>query len=79
MWDDGHGKAHGKFTVDSLTGAMLKKHLFALAAPKHQASKGPLGERRPTPERLGHAFTDSSSATPPTGSPRPAASTPPSS
>ena len=37
---------------------MLKKHLFALAAPKHRASQGPLGERRPTPERLGQAFTE---------------------
>ena len=59
VWDDGHGKTHGRFTVDSsLTGAMLKKALFAIAAPKHQASKGPLGERRPTPERLGHAFVE---------------------
>ena len=58
MWDDGHGKVHGKFTLDSLTGAMLKKHLFALAAPRHRASQGPLGERRPTPQRLGHAFTE---------------------
>ena len=58
MYQDGHGKVHGRFTLDTLTGAMLKKHLFALAAPKHQASKGPLGERRPTPERLGHAFTE---------------------
>ncbi len=58
IWDDGHGKVHGKFTLDTLTGAMLKKHLFALAAPKHRASQGPLGERRPTPERLGQAFTE---------------------
>ena len=31
---------------------------LALAAPKHRASQGPLGERRPTPERLGQAFTE---------------------
>ena len=37
---------------------MLKKHLYALAAPKHRASQGPLGERRPTPERLGQAFVE---------------------
>jgi hypothetical protein len=37
---------------------MLKKALFGLAAPKHRASKGPLGERKPTPERLGQAFMD---------------------
>ncbi len=59
MWDDGHGKLHGRFTLDSaLTGAMLKKALHAFAAPKHQASNGPLGERRPTPERLGQAFAE---------------------
>ena len=58
MWQDGHGKVHGRFTVDSITGAMLKKALFAFAAPKHRASKGPLGERLPTPERLGHAFAE---------------------
>ena len=46
MWDDGHGKLHGRFTIDSaLTGAMLKKALFAFAAPRHRASTGPLGER----------------------------------
>jgi hypothetical protein len=58
IWEDGHGKVHGRFTLDTLTGAMLKKALFALAAPKHRASHGPLGERKPTPERLGQAFTD---------------------
>ena len=58
MWDDGHGKTHGRFTLDTLTGAMLKKALYAIAAPRHQAAKGPLGERRPTPERLGQAFTE---------------------
>jgi hypothetical protein len=78
VWEDGRGRLHGRFTLDALTGAMLKKHLLALAAPKHRASQGPLGERRPTPERLGHAFTELSSATPPNASPRPAASTPPS-
>ena len=58
MYEDGHGKVHGRFTLDTLAGAMLKKHLYALAAPKHRASQGPLGERRPTPERLGQAFVE---------------------
>jgi hypothetical protein len=58
MWDDGHGKTHGRFTVDTLTGAALKKALHALAAPKHRAAKGPLGETKPTPERLGEAFVE---------------------
>jgi hypothetical protein len=56
LWDDGHGKVHGRFTLDTLTGAILKKALLALAAPRHQASQGQLGERRPTAERLGQAF-----------------------
>jgi hypothetical protein len=59
MWDDAHGKTHGRFTVDTaVTGAALKKALLAFAAPKHQAAKGPLGERRPTPERYGQAFCE---------------------
>ena len=58
IWEDGHGKVHGKFTVDALTGAMLKKALFGLAAPKHRASKGPLGDRLTTPRRLGQAFME---------------------
>ncbi len=48
MYDDGHGKVHGRFTLDTLTGAMLKKALFAIAAPRHQASKGPLGAVGPS-------------------------------
>ncbi|WP_085870738.1 MULTISPECIES: HNH endonuclease signature motif containing protein [unclassified Nocardioides] len=58
MAEDGHGRVHGRFTLDALTGAMLKKALLALAAPKHQAAQGPLGERRPGPERMGRAFAE---------------------
>jgi hypothetical protein len=58
VWEDGHGTLHGRFTLDGVTGAIFRKALFAIAAPKHQASNGPLGERRPTPERLGQAFTE---------------------
>jgi hypothetical protein len=58
MWDDGHGRVHGRFTLDTLTGAALKKALHAIAAPRHQATHGPLGERLPTPERLGRAFAE---------------------
>jgi hypothetical protein len=54
----GHGKVHGRFTLDTLHGAMLKKALHAFAAPKHRAAQGPLGERRPTPQRLGQAFAE---------------------
>ena len=59
VYDDGHGKLHGRFTIDSsISGAMFKKALYAFAAPKHQAAKGPLGHRRPTPQRLGQAFVE---------------------
>ena len=59
MSEDSHGRVYGRFTLDALHGAMLKKHLLALAAPKHQAATtGPLGERRPGPERMGRAFAE---------------------
>ena len=48
IWDTPQGRVRGDFDLDGLSGACLKKALFALAAPKHRASKGPLGERMPT-------------------------------
>ncbi len=63
MWDDGRGKVHGRFTLDALTGAMLKKALHAYAAPKHRAAKGPArgatadpGAARPRLRRDGPAL-----------------------
>src|SRR6478735_513493 len=57
MTDDGHGQVHGRFTLPTLHGAMLKKMLLALAAPKHVAATQGAGvERRPGPERMGRAF-----------------------
>jgi hypothetical protein len=58
LWEDGHGQVHGRFTLDTLNGAILKKALLAFAAPKHRAAAGPLGERKPTPQRLGQAFAE---------------------
>jgi hypothetical protein len=58
VWKDGRGRLQGRFTLDGLTGAIFKKALLAFAAPKHRAAQGPLGERRPTPERLGQAFAE---------------------
>ncbi|MEO5851207.1 MAG: DUF222 domain-containing protein, partial [Nocardioides sp.] len=60
MTEDGHGRCHGRFTIPSLHGAMLRKHLLALAAPKHRAAQGePAASReRPTRHRLGQAFCD---------------------
>ncbi len=51
MVEDGHGKCHGRFTLSSLHGAMLKKQLLAIAAPKHRAQRGRAGTRTRTPVR----------------------------
>jgi hypothetical protein len=60
MHDDGHGKAHGKFTISSRHGAMLRKALLAKAAPKHKAAvDGHAPElARPTAHRMGQAFQE---------------------
>ncbi|MEO5853492.1 MAG: DUF222 domain-containing protein [Nocardioides sp.] len=66
MVDDGHGQCHGRFSVPSLHGAMLQKHLMALAARRHQvaaaaaaAAAEPAATRDlPTRHRLGQAFCD---------------------
>jgi hypothetical protein len=59
MTDDGHGRTHGRFTLPTAQAAMLKKYLLALAAPKHvAATQGPGIQRRPGPERMGHAFAE---------------------
>src|SRR5919112_1396275 len=59
--EDGHGRTHGRFTIPTLHGAMLRKALLAYAAPKHQtATHGPGAgvERRPGPQRLGRALCE---------------------
>ena len=57
MSQDGHGRVHGRFTLSAVQGAMLKKLLLGLAAPKHVAATQGAGvERAPGPERLGRAF-----------------------
>ena len=59
MTDDGHGIMRGTFAMPSVPGAMLKKLLLGFAAPKHRAATdGHLGERRPTPERMGQALVE---------------------
>ena len=79
MWDDGHGKTHGRFTLDTLTGAMLKKALYAIAAPRHQKLlKDHSANDAPPPNASAMRSPSSSAATRSTGSPRPAGSTPPS-
>lgn len=65
MGDDGHGSCQGRFRIPALEGAMLRKHLDALAAPKHRAATGvPLTEpghgdgKVSRPLRLGRAFCE---------------------
>ena len=60
MVEDGHGRCHGRFTVSSLHGAMLRKQLLAIAAPKHRARvDGQAPEPgRPSAHRLGEAFAE---------------------
>jgi hypothetical protein len=49
--DDGHGLCHGRFTLPSTVGAILKQAVLALNAPKHRRHSG-------TPKGLGHAFCE---------------------
>ncbi len=60
MFEDGHGKWHGRFTLPGLHGAMLKKSLMAIAAPRHRASvDGQAPEPGlPSAHRMGQAFME---------------------
>ena len=60
MVEDGHGKCHGRFTISALHGAMLRKQLLAIAAPKHRTRvDGQAPEPgRPSTHRLGEAFAE---------------------
>ena len=49
--DDGHGQCHGRFTLPTHVGAILKQAVLAHAAPKHRRHTG-------TPRGLGHAFSE---------------------
>ena len=49
--DDGHGLCHGRFTLPSHVGAMLKQAVLAINSPKHRQHSG-------TPKGLGHAFSE---------------------
>jgi hypothetical protein len=68
MVDDGHGRCHGRFTLPTLHGEMLRTHLLALANPRRGADRTGLepdeladvARSRPviTPERLGEALME---------------------
>ena len=54
MHDDGHGKAHGKFTVPTEYAAKLWKSLQAFMSPRHLAAVGKDTDlQAPTPHRAG--------------------------
>jgi len=59
--DDGEGRCHGRFTVPSHVGAMLKRHLLALANPARHTDaelRDEVGEWKPLRRRLGEAFVE---------------------
>jgi hypothetical protein len=60
MSEDGHGKAHGRFTVPTWVGEMLHKALLGYAAPRHRAAvDGQAPEPgRPSARKMGQAFCD---------------------
>ena len=59
--DDGEGRCHGRFIVPSHIGAMLKRHLLALANPARHTEaelRDESGEWKPLRRRLGEAFVE---------------------
>jgi hypothetical protein len=61
MRDDGQGMTHGRFAIPTLAGAMLRKQLQALAAPKHVRATQGAGSYEhevPSPAKYGHAFVE---------------------
>ena len=59
MWHDGHGQTHGRFTIPTVHGAVLRKMLRSLAAPRHvAATRGSGADRPPTAEAMGRAFCE---------------------
>ncbi|WP_224274889.1 HNH endonuclease signature motif containing protein [Nocardioides lacusdianchii] len=61
MVDDGEGRCRGSFVVPSHVGAMLKRHLLALANPARHAEdelRDESGEWKPLRRRLGEALIE---------------------
>jgi hypothetical protein len=61
MVDDGEGRCHGRFVLPSHIGAMLKRHLLALANPARHSEaelRDKSGEWKPLRRRLGEAFVE---------------------
>ena len=55
MSDDGHGTCHGRFTLPSLHGSMLRKALLAIATPARHPDRP---AETPTKHKLGLAFME---------------------
>ena len=61
LHDDGEGMTHGRFTIPSAQGSMLRKALHGLASPKHvraTTGAGTYDHRTPTPHKLGTALCE---------------------
>ncbi len=61
MVDDGEGRCHGRFVVPSHVGAILKRHLLALANPARHTDdelRDETGEWKPLRRRLGEALIE---------------------
>ena len=59
--DDAEGRCHGRFTVPSHVGAMLRRHLLALANPARHTEaelRDEQGGWKPLHRRMGEAFVD---------------------
>ena len=61
LHDDGEGRCHGRFTIPSHVGAMLKRHLLALANPARHPDaelRDESGDWKPLRRRLGEALVE---------------------
>ena len=61
LTDDGQGRCHGRFTVPSHVGAMLRRHLLALANPARHTEpelRDEQGGWKPLHRRMGEAFVE---------------------
>ncbi len=61
LTDDGEGRCHGRFTVPSHVGAMLRRHLLALANPARHTEaelRDEQGAWKSVRRRLGEAFVE---------------------
>jgi hypothetical protein len=59
MRDDPDGITRGTFALPTVQAEMFKKQILAIGAPKHRAAiDGHLGERKPSPQRMGLALCE---------------------